>query len=126
MDITCMRLYGTGITLSWTPGPVSNSLEAAYPFVITNDRIAYHANPNVCTIATALNYPKKRQAAICLPLIAQAIICKDDTSLNFESRKSRMAWLYNGLTKAATMGHIFSLGLPLEQKSLGHLSAFYP
>ncbi|KAK1239515.1 hypothetical protein MKX07_009003 [Trichoderma sp. CBMAI-0711] len=81
----------TGITLSWTPGPMSNSLEAVYPFVIKGDRIAYHANPNVCTIATAVNYAKKRQAPISLPLLT---------------------WIYNGLSNVATMGHIFSLELP--------------
>ncbi|TFA99227.1 hypothetical protein CCMA1212_008909 [Trichoderma ghanense] len=102
----------TGITLSWMPGPMSNSLEAVYPFVIKGDRIAYHANPNVCTIATAVNLAKKRQASICLPLIAQWIICQDDSSLDFETRKSRLTWIYNGLSNVATMGDIFSLELP--------------
>lgn len=51
-------------------GPKSHSLEAVYPFDIKGDRFAYHANPNVCTIATAVNYTKKRQASICLPLFA--------------------------------------------------------
>ncbi|KAL6861019.1 hypothetical protein J3F83DRAFT_228405 [Trichoderma novae-zelandiae] len=68
--------------------------------------------PNVCIIATAVNYAKKRQASIALPLVAQWIVCQDDASLDFETRKSRLTWIYDGLSNAATLGDIFSLELP--------------
>lgn len=103
----------TGTPLSWTPGPRAISLEATYPFAIKeNNRIAYHANPNVCFIATAVNFSKKRNPPLHPPLVASWFNCHDDENMSFDKRKSQWAWTYNALSNVATMSHIFHLELP--------------
>ncbi|KAM6477170.1 hypothetical protein HDV62DRAFT_383718 [Trichoderma sp. SZMC 28011] len=102
----------TGTSLSWTPGPRTRSLEAIYPFIKENNRIAYHANPNVCFIATAVNFSKKRNPPLHSPLVASWFNCHDDENMSFEKRKRQWAWTYNELSNVATMSHIFHLELP--------------
>lgn len=86
------------------------SLEAIYPFAIKeNNRIAYHANPNVCFIATAVNFSKKRNPPLHPPLVASWFNCHDDENMSFDKRKSQCAWTYNALSNVATMSHIFHL-----------------
>ncbi|KKO96842.1 hypothetical protein THAR02_11055 [Trichoderma harzianum] len=103
----------TGTSLSWIPGPCSMSLEAIYRFAIKeNNRIAYHANPNVCFIATAVNFSNKRNPPLHPPLVASWFNCHDDENMSFDKRKSQWAWTYNALSNVATMSHIFHLELP--------------
>ncbi|PTB73132.1 hypothetical protein M440DRAFT_1447739, partial [Trichoderma longibrachiatum ATCC 18648] len=94
----------------------SHSLEAVYPFDIKGDRFAYHANPNVCTIATAVNYTKKRQASICLPLFAHWFNTIDDAVLDLKTRKYKLTWIYDGFSNTATMGDIFLWSSHLPSK----------
>ncbi|KAL7906788.1 hypothetical protein GGI35DRAFT_482179 [Trichoderma velutinum] len=101
----------TGTALSWTPGPRVISLEAIYPFAIKDDHIAYHANPNVCFIATAVNFSKKRHAPLYLPLVAAWLNCHDE-GMSFNKRRNQWAWRYNALSNVATMSHIFHLEIP--------------
>lgn len=103
----------TGTPLSWTPGLRAISLEVIYPFAIKeNNRITYHANPNVCFIATAVNFSKKRNPPLHLPLVASWFNCHDDENMSFDKRKSQWAWIYNALSNVATMSYIFHLELP--------------
>ncbi|OPB39799.1 hypothetical protein A0O28_0096460 [Trichoderma guizhouense] len=107
----------TGTPLSWMPAPRAISLEAIHPFAIKeNNRIAYHANPNVCFIATAVNFSKKRNSPLHPPLVASWFNCHDDEKMSFDKRKSQWAWTYNALSNVATMSHIFHLELPHEDQ----------
>ncbi|KAJ4857589.1 hypothetical protein T069G_08486 [Trichoderma breve] len=91
-------------------GPRAISFEAIYPFAIKeNNRIAYHANPNVCFIATAVNFSKKRNPPLHPPLVASWFNCHDDENMSFDKRKSQWAWIYNALSNVATTSHIFHL-----------------
>lgn len=98
----------SGVRLAWSPGPRSSSLESIYPFVVKGDRIAYHAHPNVCLIASSLNFAKKRHPAIFLPLVAEWLNIHDEEK-DFTARKSRWAWVFNALSNVAILEYIFFL-----------------
>ncbi|PNP43892.1 hypothetical protein TGAMA5MH_04176 [Trichoderma gamsii] len=98
----------SGVRLAWSPGPRNSSLESIYQLVVKGDRIAYHANPNVCLIASSLNFAKRRHPAIFLPLIAEWLNIHDEEK-DFTARKSRWAWVFNALSNVAILEYIFFL-----------------
>lgn len=85
------------------------SLEAIYPYVIKGDRVAYHANPTVCFIATSNNTAKKRHPAILLALIAAWFNSVEESDP--EVRRTRQAWIYNAFCNVSSLKHIFHLTL---------------
>ncbi|PTB46574.1 hypothetical protein M441DRAFT_42353 [Trichoderma asperellum CBS 433.97] len=99
----------TGIPLSWSEGPGRLSLEAIYPYVVKEDRIAYHANPNVCFIAASNNMARKRHPPILLALIAAWFNSMREHDL--EARQAQQTWIYNALCNVASLEHIFHLTL---------------
>ncbi|UKZ57239.1 hypothetical protein TrVGV298_011092 [Trichoderma virens] len=48
----------TGVEMSWAAGPQSWSIEAIYPYIVSNRRVAYHAAQNVSVVSTSLNWAK--------------------------------------------------------------------
>jgi hypothetical protein len=97
----------TGFDIVFTPGPRSMSVEAVYPYVYADDKLAYHAHPNVHIIMTFLNWLKGKHAIITLPLLA-AFLAVPATP-GFERQKAKSTWLYNALCNAATLERIFGL-----------------
>lgn len=98
----------TGVDISFAPGPQSLSLEAIYPFIVVDGKIAYHTAQNVCIISTALNWTKGGNPPIYLPLIA-AWINAQDMDIDFEERKGRLSWIFNALTNTHIISHFYYL-----------------
>ncbi|KAM0218237.1 hypothetical protein ACHAQI_001424 [Fusarium lateritium] len=97
----------TGLTLLWTPGPRSLSLESVYPVVMFEGLLAYHAPPNACFIMSSLNWAKRRHPTIALPLVSVWLnACQEP---DFESRRSKWSWAFNALSNCALMVREFDL-----------------
>lgn len=95
----------TGIEILWSPGPRMASLEAVYPFVISNGHLGYHESPNVAIIMRSLNQAKSRRMTISLPAVAVWLNALDEP--DFLIRKARWAWAFNALSNAAILQSIF-------------------
>ncbi|RKK68401.1 hypothetical protein BFJ69_g13645 [Fusarium oxysporum] len=97
----------TGHPLQWSGGPQSVSLESIYPVVIFEGLPAYHAPPNVCLIMQSLNWAKRQHPIITLPLVSTWLnTCEEP---DFESRRSKLSWVFNALSNTATMSRVFGL-----------------
>ena len=84
----CVRLCDyTGLEIPWSSGPYSMSIEAIYPYVSTRGRIRYHAAPNVCLIASTLNWIKRQHPSLLLPLVAAWLNVPEEEG--FTRRKER-------------------------------------
>ncbi len=99
----------TGSPLSWTPGPFARSVEAAYPFAIVKDKIAYHAPGNVYTTSMAANWVKKKHPILVLPLLG--VWLRNHQEPDFQRRKAVWAWTYTAMSNVATMDKVFHLTL---------------
>ena len=105
----------TGLEMPWSPGANSISIEAIYPYVSAGGRIRYHALPNVCVIASTLNWVKVQHPSLLLPLVAAWLNVPE--SDGFTRGKERWSWIYNALTNVMIMGQIFGLYGPHAVRS---------
>lgn len=94
----------TGLEISWTPGPRSMSLEGVYRFVVFNGQLGYHASPNLAMIMTSINYAKKANPPVVLPLLA--VWLNGHNEPDFETRKATWAWAFNALSNASIMHQV--------------------
>ena len=102
----------TGLPLSWSPGPLTLSIEA--PYVLSNPEradqndgcyLGYHSEPNVVLVEDCLNWAKGKWIPVVLPLIA-ALLRADLTK-----DPDQWKWLFNALTNAASYQRaIYGLG----------------
>ncbi|KAL6794264.1 hypothetical protein J3E68DRAFT_450898 [Trichoderma sp. SZMC 28012] len=99
----------TGNQLSWAPGPQSISVEAIYPYVVSNQQLAYHTAQNVTIVSTSLNWAKGKSASILLPLLATWINADDAPGLSFKQRKGRLAWAFNAVSNEGLIAGIYGL-----------------
>ncbi|RGP58639.1 krueppel like ous 1 [Fusarium longipes] len=104
----------TGLETSWTFGPHVLSVEAVYPLVVANNRIAYHGNPNVHIVDKSVNSAKRGDPAVFLPVLADWInaVAKPD----FEVRRSRLSWGFNVVSNICIMNKIFHLSKKHSQE----------
>jgi hypothetical protein len=98
----------TGVQISWGPGPEAISMEAIYPYIVLDGRVAYHSARNICTVTSSLNWAKGKSAPIFLPLLA-TWLAAHDTDMEFKERIRRWAWTFNALSNAAHIAHIYHL-----------------
>ncbi|KAL6837142.1 hypothetical protein V8C40DRAFT_260170 [Trichoderma camerunense] len=104
----------TGDQLSWAPGPQSVSVEAIYPYVVSDRQLGYHTAQNVTTISSSLNWAKGKSASILLPLLATWIKADDAPGLSFKQRKGRLAWAFNAVSNEGLIADIYGLRIPHE------------
>ncbi|KAL7930737.1 hypothetical protein V8C35DRAFT_133347 [Trichoderma chlorosporum] len=102
----------TGREVSWSAGPRSWSIEAIYPYIISDGRVAYHAAENVCTLSTVLNWVKGRNTPLQLALLSAWIDVYDDADMDFQQRKGKLAWVFNALANESLMARLSHLMLP--------------
>lgn len=89
----------TGTPLSFTPGPLTYSLEAVYHFGTTpSGDIGYHTVPNCVATSRALNFVKKRYPVTVLPLLA---------TLLRPVHKPRFVWAFNAICNVSTLHAVF-------------------
>jgi hypothetical protein len=74
----------TGSDMSWAPGPLVFTIESIYPFTVGKEDIFYHSPPNVCYTTWALDWVKKKQSILVLPLLGQYLRVYQEPSSNFE------------------------------------------
>ncbi|KAF3054687.1 hypothetical protein CFAM422_013336 [Trichoderma lentiforme] len=104
----------TGNQLSWAPGPQSVSVEAIYPYVVSDQQLRYHTAQNVTTISSSLNWAKGKSASILLPLLATWIKAYDAPGLSFKQRKGRLAWAFNAVSNEGLIAGIYGLRISHE------------
>ena len=109
----------TGMPMSWLPGARSLSIEATYPYVVSYDRLAYHAVPNVCLVSSCVNYAKAADPAVTLPLVAEWLRIQDGV-INFATRQRRLAWVYNAIVNAAFLADGYGLTINAHVDRVNH------
>jgi hypothetical protein len=101
----------TGVDIFWgILGYQTLSIEAVYPVIVLDERIAYHTAQNVWIASKARNWLKGKNMPIHLTLLA-ALIRLYDTDMHLKERKGRMAWIFNALTNEAIFEDLYHFQL---------------
>jgi hypothetical protein len=95
----------SGSSLSWAPGPGHSSPEATYQFVVSEGQVLYHAPPNLCCILTVLNWLRKQQPVLVLPLLGHFLRLHQEP--DFQLQKAGWAWTYTALRNVSMMNKLF-------------------
>ncbi|RSL39413.1 hypothetical protein CEP53_014073 [Fusarium sp. AF-6] len=95
----------TGLPLFWSPGPFSISVEAVYLYASSDGQLGYHTPTNMALIMSFLNFVKKTQPPLVLPLLGawQRSLAHPD----FQERRSLCAWVFNAMTNTAILHKLF-------------------
>ncbi|KAI1772265.1 hypothetical protein F4818DRAFT_454125 [Hypoxylon cercidicola] len=101
----------TGIPLRHDPGPFVMSLEGAYGFATVippsgPSQLGYHATANCFLVCETLNFAKRNQTPLVLPLMALWMRILDDASKSFKHKRPELEWCYNALQNAGTLQHL--------------------
>ena len=110
----CVRVCDyTGLEMPWSSGPYSMSIEAIYPYVSTRGRIRYHAAPNVCLIASTLNWIQRQHPSLLLLLVAAWLNVPEEEGFTRRKERwrpsvsSKTTGLQCGLASSSQRGELF-------------------
>lgn len=97
--VLSMRLHRADSVLgAWAQSYLS--MEAIYPFAIGNRELLYHAPSNITLIHQTLNWLKRCDPIIVLPLLGLWLRTIQEPV--FERRKATLYWTYTALLNAGS------------------------